>query len=79
MSDVATKVRENRLRRVADRQGYRLSKSPRRDPNALDYGLFALIDHLTGGAANPALAGHFVHSWDLDTVEAYLTNGRRKS
>ena len=78
MTDVATKVRENRLRRIADRRGYRLSKSPRRDPNALDYGLFALLEHRTGGAVNAPLADHFVHSWDLDTVEAYLTNGKRK-
>jgi hypothetical protein len=32
------KVRENRLRRVAERRGYRLTKSRRRDPEALDYG-----------------------------------------
>jgi hypothetical protein len=32
------KVRENRLRRMADRQGYALRKPRRRDPRALDYG-----------------------------------------
>ena len=57
MTDVPTKVRENRLRRVADRRGRRLVKSGRRDPNALDYGLFALIDYETGGAVNPSLIG----------------------
>jgi hypothetical protein len=32
------KVREDRLRQVAARQGLVLSKSPRRDVRALDYG-----------------------------------------
>jgi hypothetical protein len=34
------KVREDRLRQVAARQGLVLSKSPRRDVRALDYGRF---------------------------------------
>ena len=66
------KVRENRLRRKAARYGLQLIKSPRRDPDALDYGLFALIDPRTGGAMNPALIDQFVHSWTLDKVEKYL-------
>jgi hypothetical protein len=37
------KVRENRLRRKAERQGLKLVKSRRRDPLALDYQLYALI------------------------------------
>jgi hypothetical protein len=36
------KVRENRLRRMADRQGYRLLKSRRRDPLATDFGTWQL-------------------------------------
>ena len=39
------KVRENRLRRQADRQGLRLVKSRRRDENAIDFQLYALIEH----------------------------------
>lgn len=69
------KVRENKLRRKAERMGYRLSKSRSRDPDAMDYGLYALISIQTSGAVNPALAGHWVHSWDLDTVEKWLTSG----
>jgi hypothetical protein len=38
------KVRENRLRRMADRQGLRLVKSRRRDPRALDFGTYMLVD-----------------------------------
>lgn len=38
--DQAIKVRENRMRRAAERRGYRLVKSRRKDPYALGYGLF---------------------------------------
>lgn len=71
--DKETKVRENKLRRMADRQGLRLSKSRTRDPNGMDFGLYALLDTETGGAVNPALANRWVHSWSLDEVEAHLT------
>jgi hypothetical protein len=66
------KTRENRLRRKADRMGLRLMKSPRRDPQALDFGRYALIDHQTGGAINPALINQRTCSWSLDEVETYL-------
>lgn len=36
------KVRENRLRRMAQRQGRELTKSRRRDPLAQDYGSWTL-------------------------------------
>jgi hypothetical protein len=71
------KVRENRLRRAADRRGLRLAKSRSRDPNAIDYGLFALIDVQTNGAVNPAIAGRWVCSWTLDEVEKYLGEASR--
>ena len=73
-----TKVRENHLRRIAARRGYRLSKCPRRDPEALDYGLYALLDQQSGEPVNAPLAGQFVHSWALDQVKQYFTNGKRK-
>ena len=47
------KVRENRLRRVAERRGYRLLKSRRRDPEALDYGGYMLLD----AASNTVILG----------------------
>lgn len=68
-----TKVRENRLRRMADRQGLRVVKSRSRDPNAIDYGLYALIQQETGGAVNAAIAQRWVCSWSLDEVEQYLS------
>ena len=39
-----TKINRDRLRRVAARQGYRLSRSARRDPRALDYGRYWVLD-----------------------------------
>jgi hypothetical protein len=71
------KANENRLRRMAERQGLRLTKSRTRDPHGTDYGLYALIDDSTGGAINPALAQRWVHSWTIDDVEDYLTSDRK--
>ena len=65
-------MRENRLRRAADRQGLRLLKSRSRDPRAIDYGLFALVDVRHGGAVNPAIAERWTCSWTIEQVEQYL-------
>jgi hypothetical protein len=46
--DNSMKVQENRLRRMAERQGMMLVKSRRRDPRALDYGLYVLVDDSRG-------------------------------
>ncbi len=62
------KVRENRLRRMADRQGLKLTRSRRRDPRALDYGLYWLADARTSALESPE-AG-----LTLDEVEQYLTS-----
>jgi len=43
-----TKARENRLRRTAERQGYRLAKNPRRDPRAIGFGSYQITDTKTG-------------------------------
>jgi hypothetical protein len=40
----AEKVRQNRLRRMAERQGLELRKSRRRDPRAKDYGRWYIVD-----------------------------------
>jgi hypothetical protein len=66
------KVKENRLRRAADRRGLRLEKSRSRDPNAIDYGLYAVIDVQTNSLINPAIAGRWKCSWTLDEVDEYL-------
>jgi hypothetical protein len=41
--DNTTKVAENRVRRLAERRGYTLRKSRRRDAGALDYGVYWLV------------------------------------
>jgi hypothetical protein len=79
--DQETKVRENRLRRAAERQGLRLEKSKRRDPNALDFGGYWLID----GPAYDREADNYRsrvvvvggdYGTDLDGIEEYLTTPR---
>lgn len=42
--DMHEKARENRLRRKLDRMGYRLMKHRARDPHALDYGRYYVVD-----------------------------------
>lgn len=44
------KARENRARRAAQRQGYRLEKSPRRDPRAIGFGGYRITDLQSGEA-----------------------------
>ncbi|MBN1527970.1 MAG: hypothetical protein JW895_02855 [Thermoleophilaceae bacterium] len=63
------KVRENRLRRAAKRQGLELHKSRTRDPRALDYGRW----WLTSAATGDTVAGGGDERWDLQQVERYLT------
>ncbi|OHV67896.1 hypothetical protein LCM4576_23550 [Mesorhizobium sp. LCM 4576] len=69
--DQEMKVKENRLRRMAERQGLRLEKSKRRDPRAVDFGGYMLIDTQTNGVV--CGSGAFPYSADLDEVERYLT------
>lgn len=68
MSD---KVRENRLRRMAERQRVIIHKSRTRDHRAADFGGFMLID----GDSNSAILGAdpFPYSASLDDIEAWLT------
>jgi hypothetical protein len=80
MGNENIKVRENRLRRMAARQGLRLARNPRRDPRAIDYGSYMLTD------AHEATVADF--GWDnprspegaswLDDVEVWLTRPRRR-
>jgi hypothetical protein len=63
-NSTAEKVRENRLRRAAQRQGLELRKSPRRDPRALDYGTWLVV--------NPRSGSRRVELANIDAVQAYL-------
>ena len=62
------KVQENRLRRMAERQGLRLVKSRRRDSRALDYGDYWLM---AGIDLVPNTRGK-----GLDHIERYLKGER---
>lgn len=53
-----TKVDENRLRRMAHRQGLRLRKSKRRDPMATGYGTYMLVDS-AGAVYASGSDGHY--------------------
>ena len=57
------KVRINRLRRKAARQGYQLHKTRRMDPDASDYGTY----RLTPAKGKPK------DFRSIDAVEAFLT------
>jgi hypothetical protein len=45
------KVHENLLRRTLARRGYRLQRARRRDPHAIDYGRYSLVELATGDLA----------------------------
>ena len=64
------RVRENRLRRMADRQGLKLVRSRRRDPRALDYGRLELVDAATREVR--------CSTTSLDEIEAFLLGGSDK-
>ncbi len=66
MTDSEYKVLENRLRRAARRQGLHLEKSRTRDPQALDYGRYWLLDD-----RNIVVYGHR-HRATLDQIAEYL-------
>jgi hypothetical protein len=75
------KVRENRLRRVAERQGFALHKPRRRDTRALDYGEYWLMQvwvEDTSGRVEPVANPEGSHdAWlgpfgSLDELENWL-------
>jgi hypothetical protein len=70
-------TREKRLRRAAARQGLRLSKSPRRDPYASDYGKYR-VEHPDSGGKIVAGGAPFEYSLDLDQVELVLFPDRHR-
>jgi hypothetical protein len=78
--DNATKARENRLRAMARRQGFRLVKNPRRDARATDYGSYMLVNPDTEAVV--ADFGWDCPGWNkpgnshLDDVEDFLNRER---
>ena len=71
-TSASEKVRENRLRRMAERQGYALTKTRRRDPRATDYGKYMIVNPMTNAVvAGAAATGR--PEFTLDDVEEWLT------
>ncbi len=71
------KVRENRLRRVAERRGLRLMRSRRRDPNAWDYGTYQLVDVRTKGVVAAEWSIGRGYGLSLDEIEQWLDEGAK--
>ncbi|MFW6124992.1 MAG: hypothetical protein ACOC46_02490 [Pirellulales bacterium] len=65
------KVRENRVRRKAARRGLRVVKSRRRDPDAIDYGCYMIVD-VDMNAVVAGTAGTQRPNFSLDDVEEWL-------
>lgn len=72
MSPTQYKSYEARLRRMASRQDLILRKSPRRDPHALGYGTYMLIDAATNGVVARGLPDGY--GLGLDDIERELRN-----
>jgi hypothetical protein len=70
------KVQENRVRRMAARQGLRLARNPRRDVRAIDYGSYMLTgpDKLPVADFGWVCPSAPVGATHLDDVEAWLTS-----
>jgi len=66
------RVRENRVRRAARRQGYKLAKSPVRDPRGLSFGQYGLIAIETGASIFPYNCLGSPCTATLDDVELWL-------
>jgi hypothetical protein len=63
-------TRENRLERMAERRGLRITKSRRRDPSEFDYGRYMLRDvNIRVIVAGTTTAGRAL--WTLEDVKTY--------
>ncbi len=64
------KVKENRLRLTAERRGLKLKRSRRRDPKAVDFGGYMLVDIRTDAVVLGG--GVFSFQASLEEVETYF-------
>lgn len=64
------RTREQRVRRAAARQGLRLERNRVRDPRALDFGTYRLVDTFTGVATHSNTRTGY--GLTLDDVERIL-------
>ena len=64
--------REDQLRRIAERRGYRLKKSWQQDPGVYDYGLYGIFDAKAGISALPLNRIRTPYVFTLDEVAEWL-------
>ncbi len=69
-------IRENRLRGMAERQGLRLTKSPRRHPPGIDHGIYTLEPDEGNEREPPPSDVPWGTPLSLDEVEALLSGGQ---
>jgi hypothetical protein len=64
--------RERRIRRLAERRGVAVRKSPEEDPHSPDFGKFQIVDP----GDNTVIAGDEPHAYSLtlNDVEQWFTN-----
>ena len=67
-----SKVEENRLRRKARRHGLFIRKTRRRDPDALDYGRYAIFDADHGGCCHAGSPINTPYALTLEDVAAFI-------
>jgi hypothetical protein len=72
VTDTAEKVRENRLRAAAQRQGYELRKSRRRDERAASYGGWMIVDPRSNSIEAGGMGDGF--QMTIDDIERWLTS-----
>lgn len=70
MVDLALKVRENRARRAAIRQGLMLKKNPVRDQRASGFATYMLVDVATRHIQSSGPCGNY--GLNLDEIEQVL-------
>ena len=68
--DAAEKIRENRVRRMASRQGLALLKSRRRDTRAWDFGTYMLVDVNSNAVV---AGGQNGYGLSLEQIEEHLS------
>jgi len=73
MDPAGYKVYENRVRRAAERQDLRLEKSRRRDPRAVAYGTYQLVDPHSDSVV--ASAGPSGFGLQLTSIHQHLRPG----
>ena len=72
----AERTRETRLRRMAKRQDLEIQKSHSRDPRAIGYGCWMIVDPYTN-AVVAGVGGTGRPEFTLDDIERWLTEGDR--